>query len=226
MGRLLFIILIGLGGLGVLVGLGVWQVQRLAWKQEMLGRIEARIAAAPTPLPAAPDAGRDQYQPVGLDGAILGGELHVLVSSRASGPGYRVIVPFLTDAGRRLLLDRGFVPVAAADIARPTGAVHVVGNLHWPDERSGATPPNDHAANVWFARDIAEMAATLETEPLLVVARSDTGGGVTPWPVGTAGIPNDHMQYAITWFSLALVWAGMTGLWLSRIRRGTGREVG
>ena len=63
------------------------------------------------------------------------------------------------------------------------------------------------------------MAATLKAEPVLVVARSDTGDGIEPMPVGTEGIPNDHLQYAITWFSLAAVWLGMTVFLLWRIKR-------
>ena len=65
------------------------------------------------------------------------------------------------------------------------------------------------------------MAAALQTEPILVVARNPTGQGVEPLPVGTEGIPNNHLQYAMTWFSLAAIWTGMTVLTLWRIRRGT-----
>jgi surfeit locus 1 family protein len=63
------------------------------------------------------------------------------------------------------------------------------------------------------------MADALGTEPVMVVARLPTGDGIAPMPVDTAGIPNDHLNYAITWFSLAAVWLGMTGLALWRIRR-------
>ncbi len=76
--------------------------------------------------------------------------------------------------------------------------------------------------NIWFARDIAELAAQLHTEPVLIIARSDTGDGIEPLPVDTAAIPNDHLQYAITWFSLAAVWLGMTAFLLWRIKRHAG----
>ncbi len=218
MRRILFPLIFGVAGCAVLIGLGTWQVQRLAWKQGVLARIEARIAADPVPLPAAPRAGADTYLPVTVNGTVLPGELHVLVSIKRVGPGYRIIAPFLTADGRRILLDRGFVRTEAADAARTAGPLTVTGNLHWPQEIDRYTPEPDPAANTWFARDVPAMAAALGTEPVLLVARSRTDPQVTPLPVDTAGIPNDHLQYAITWFSLALIWAAMTAYLLWRIR--------
>lgn len=218
MRRILFPLIIGLTGFAILIALGTWQMQRLSWKRAVLMQIETRISADPVPLPAAPDPGRDLYLPVTVSGSIAGEELHVLVSIKRVGPGFRIIAPLITDDGRRILLDRGFVRAEAKDAARQTGAVTVTGNLHWPNETDGFTPPPDPAANTWFARDVAAMAAALDTEPLLLVARTPTGPGVTPLPVDTAGIPNDHLQYAITWFSLALIWAAMTAYFLWRTR--------
>jgi surfeit locus 1 family protein len=63
------------------------------------------------------------------------------------------------------------------------------------------------------------MAAALKAEPLLIVAKSETGDGIEPMPVDSSAVTNDHLNYAITWFLLALVWAGMTGLLLWRMRR-------
>ena len=82
------------------------------------------------------------------------------------------------------------------------------GNLHWPDDRTSSTPENDVEDNTWFARDIEQMADALDTEPVMVIARnmSPPDARVTPLPVDTSGIPNDHLQYAITWYSLAVVW--------------------
>ena len=74
--------------------------------------------------------------------------------------------------------------------------------------------------NIWFARDVDVMAETLDTEPLLIVMREGAGPDpkITPLPVDTARIPNDHLQYAITWFSLAAIWLAMTVLFLRRRR--------
>lgn len=80
------------------------------------------------------------------------------------------------------------------------------------------TPEPDKSNNIWFARDVPKMAAALGTEPVLLIAKSKTDPNVVPLPVDTEGIPNDHLQYAITWFSLALIWAAMTGFFLWRGR--------
>ncbi|TMV15128.1 SURF1 family protein [Arenibacterium halophilum] len=214
MKRFGFLIVFGLTGFAVLIGLGIWQVQRLDWKRGILAEIEAKIAAPEVGLPDAPDAETDKYLAVQVAGTILPGELHVLVSRKNIGAGFRIIAPFETDGGRRILLDRGFVPAAQAKDTRSLGPVTVDGNLHWPDETDKYTPEPDLKANTWFARDVPAMAAALGTEPVLLVARTDTGP--SPMPVGTEGIPNDHLQYAITWFSLALIWAAMTAFFLWR----------
>ncbi|MFA8385821.1 MAG: SURF1 family protein [Pelagibaca sp.] len=208
MSRIALPLLTGLIGAAILVWLGAWQLQRLEWKQGILNQIESRIGGDPAPLPATGDPEADRYQPVQLTGTVEADELYVLVSQKRIGAGYRVISPFVTNEGRRILLDRGFIPVADRDTARDGGVKDVFGNLHWPDDRTSSTPDNDIAGNTWFARDIGPMAEALNTEPLLVIARnmSPADPGVTPLPVDTSGIPNDHLQYAITWFSLAAVW--------------------
>jgi len=219
MNRLFFLLLIGLGGAAILVYLGTWQVQRLAWKQAILADIETRIAAAPVPLPASPDPERDLYQPVTATGAPSADYIRVLASQKQIGAGYRIIRALDTGT-RRVLLDEGF---ARTDATIPTAPaqISVTGNLHWPDEIDGFTPDPDIAANIWFARDVPALAEALNTEPVLIVARqmSPAGGPVTPLPVDTAHIPNDHLEYAITWFSLALIWLGMTAYFVLRTNR-------
>lgn len=224
MRRILFPLILGLGGMVILVGLGIWQLQRLEWKEGVLARIDAQMSAAPGPLPAegsTSEAGK--YQPVAVTGRTTGPELHMLTGMTGVGPGYEVITAFDTGDGRRILLDRGFLPEVAKDLARPPVALRVTGNLHWPEEASSNTPEPDLNRNIWFARDVPAMAEHLGTEPVLVVARSVGGDaqGITPVPVSTAGIPNDHLGYALTWFSLAAVWAGMTAYLLWRIRQRT-----
>jgi surfeit locus 1 family protein len=120
----------------------------------------------------------------------------------------------MTD-GRRVLLDRG----RSGATPEMVGEMTVVGNLIWPDDVDSYTPPPE--GDLWFARDVAGMAKVLNTEPVLVSSKTDTGQGVEPLPLGISGIPNNHLQYAITWFSLAAIWAGMTVFALWRIRRGT-----
>ncbi len=208
-----------LAGLAVFVGLGVWQVQRMVWKDAELARLEAHIAGDPVALPDTPDPEEDRYLPVTLDGAIGEGELHVLVSSRDYGAGFRIIAPFTTGEGRRIMVDRGYVPTAMKDAARATSAMRVTGNLHWPDERDAYTPEDDPEGNWWYARDVDKMARALGTEPVLVIARAPTDPQVLPMPVSAEAIPNDHLGYAVTWFLLAASWVVMTVFALWRIRR-------
>ena len=224
MNRLLFLLTFGLIGTAILVGLGVWQVQRLEWKRALLAAMEARIAAAPVALPANPDPERDRYLAVTVEGTILPGELQVLDSMKQVGPGFRLIAPFRTADGRRILIDRGFVRETRRDAVRALGPATVQGNLLWPQETDSFTPAPDRASNTWFARDVPLMAQALDTEPVMLVAASQTDPAVTPLPVDTAGVPNDHLQYAITWFSLAAIWAGMTAtfLWRNRATSTTG----
>ncbi|NDR55989.1 SURF1 family protein [Aliiruegeria sabulilitoris] len=214
-------LLIGLIGGGILISLGVWQVQRLAWKEAILSEIDRQILAAPVPVPVNPDADTDQYLPVEVSGATGQRELHFLVSTRKLGPGFRIITALEMDNGRRILLDHGFIPTDAKQAKRTPGTVTVIGNLHWPEERDRFTPENDPETNYWYARDVPLLAGVLETEPVLVVARKMTPADptVTPLPVDSSGIPNDHLGYAVTWFGLALCWLGMTALQLWRISR-------
>lgn len=219
MRRMIVPLLFGLFGVTVLVSLGLWQMQRLAWKEAVLAEMDARIGAVPVELPAAPDPVADRFLPVVVAGTFMEDELNVLVSRKDSGPGYRVITAFETVSGRRVMVDRGFLPEASRGLPRNVTTLEVVGNLVWPQEVDGFTPVPDEARGIWFARDVPAMAAALKAEPVLIVAQVDTGDGIAAMPVDSSVIPNDHLNYAITWFLLALVWVGMTGLLLWRMRR-------
>ncbi len=218
MRRLWFPILLGVLGVAVLCGLGTWQLARLERKEALLARIDARIGAEPVNIPRAPDPSADQYLPVRVTGALGGEEVHVLTSVQGKGPGYRV-VSALTAGERRVLVDLGFVPEAAKDEDRMAEAVVVTGNLVWPEETDSWTPEPDAAREVWFAREVGAMAEALGTEPVLVVAREveGTDPGTLPLPVDSSGVPNNHYEYAITWFGLAIVWAVMSVLLILRV---------
>ena len=198
----------GIVGVAILLSLGFWQVRRLHWKADILAEITARLEGPAVPLPATPDPEADQYRAVTITGRQDGAPLQVWYP-----PSYRLIAPFVTEDGRRIMVDRGL----SGGTPELSGEITITGNLAWPDETDGFTPAPD--GTLFFARDVTLMAEALGTEPVLVVARSDTGQGTEPQPVGTAGIPNNHLQYAITWFSLAAIWAGMTVYALWRMRR-------
>ena len=214
-------ILFGLFGALILVYLGVWQTQRLQWKEARLFQISKMISAAPVDLPdfAIPKA--HQYLSVKLTGELLKDEVHVLTSRPPIGPGYRVIAKFKTK-NRSILIDRGFIREGDKNKDRTLGFVEVTGNLLWPNEIDEFfTPDPDLKKNLWFARDLPWMSKYLNTEPILIVAREikPSATEVLPWPINTTGIPNNHLQYAITWFALSIIWLGMTAYWISRIKR-------
>jgi surfeit locus 1 family protein len=217
--RAIFILIIGLTGIAVLLSLGTWQVQRLAWKEGILAEIDAKIAGAPIALPLAPSADAHKYQPVEVSGRFLETRVRVLVSQKLIGAGYRIIQPFQTE-DRVILVDRGFVKIDQTEDLRNDPAT-VMGNLHWPDEVDEYTPDPDVTRDIWFAREVSVLSEALNADPILIIAREiiPSSEKVSPIPISSSGIPNDHLQYAITWFLLATVWAGMSGLFLFRTRR-------
>lgn len=219
--RYIFPILLGLIGAGILVSLGVWQLHRLTWKENLLAAITAKISAPPVGLPAHPDPGHDRYLAVTVQGHVGADALKVLTSTTERGAGYRLISAFTLADGRRVMVDRGFVPQPQAKAPHPGYDTKLVGNLDWPRETDMFTPAPDLKDDIWFARDVPKMAAALKAEPILIVAKREPGeaADITPIPVDTSGIRNQHLNYAITWFSLAICWLGMTGLLLWRIRR-------
>lgn len=224
MGRLWFFLTFGLIGMGILLALGTWQLQRLAWKQDVLAGIQSRITADPVPLAEALEPTFRRYAPVTVTGTFGADHIRMLASRKTTGAVYRIIRPFETATGAAILIDTGWQQDSAAVVDAPAQTLSLTGNLDNPIEADGFTPAPDMGKNIWFARDVPAMATALGTDPVLVVLRDapEIDLGVTPWPVDTAGIPNDHLQYAITWFSLAAIWAAMTFyfLWRPRAKKG------
>lgn len=220
MNRRISLLIFGFVGTAILMTLGFWQLQRMTWKAGILAEIDARLAEPPVQLPAVPDPTADKYLQVKVAGAIVDGELHVLTFGDG-GPGFRVIAPMVLDDGRRILVDRGFLPEAEKDKSRVGGAITAVGSLVWPQETDKYVPDPNFAKNIWFARDVGLMAQALETDPvMLAISRSTNNDGITPQRV-SINISNRHLEYVMTWFSLAAIWIGMTGYALWRIKRKT-----
>ena len=219
MRRMVAPLLFGLIGAAILVGLGVWQVQRMAWKEAMLAQISAMLVMTPVALPAVVSADADRYRGVTVAGRFTGQAVFKLDSLADTGPGKRVIAVFELPGGRRILVDRGIWLDGTEAHPELAHTAEVAGNLDWPRESDSFTPAPDAKTGIWFARDVPAMAATLGAEPTLIVARKPTGDGITPMPVDTASIPNNHWQYAVTWFLLAAAWLGMTAYLLWRIRQ-------
>jgi len=219
--RMIFPLLLGLCGGGILLALGNWQVQRMGWKRHVLAQIHTQIIRPPVPLgPISPKRAHQKYLSVTISGTLAGGRLRVLTSRGDFGPGFRIIARLDSDNGP-LLVDLGFVPDGRKTPTLPKGKIRVIGNILWPEETDKYTPAPNAAEDMWFARDVPKMAATLGSLKMMVVARriDPEIPGIYPWPLDGADIPNNHFQYAITWFSLAALWLGMTGYWLWRIRQ-------
>lgn len=234
-------IVIGVVGVAILLFLGAWQVQRLSWKEGLIAEIETRMAEAPAALPALLDADRDNRLRVAVTGRLGREEIHVLHSIKMQGPGFRVITPMEIEpdgqgATRRIMVDLGFVPERLKSITGRGETVRlqersfvdeVTGFLLWPNETDGYTPEPDMGRNIWFARDVDKMAAVLGTEPVLVVAERHPDGNM-PKPIPPkSDLPNRHLEYALTWFGLAIVWTIMSIVWLRaelrRTRKASGR---
>jgi surfeit locus 1 family protein len=222
MRRYLFPVILGVFGCAILIQLGMWQLRRMEWKEGMLTQIQASIDAPAVPLPETVDPSM-KYMPVTISGTTTGDEIDVLSGSKEKGGGYQVVSRFITDDGRAIMLDRGFIPQEMRHLERGPTRLNVRGNLHWPQEQGSSTPAPNLDENIWFARDVPEMAKVLKTEPVLVVASFVEGDvqGVEPIPVAIEGIPNNHLSYAVQWFMIAAVWAGMTVALIWRIRQRT-----
>ena len=221
MKRVLFAVF-SLAGTAVLLWLGNWQLDRLAWKQTVFEQIDQRIAAPAVPVPPIPDPSEDTYLPVFAEGRFGQEYIRVLVSQKRIGAGYRVISVFKTE-GRRILVDRGVIDLSKSLDMQADQEVVVQGNLHWPDEVDGFTPAPDLEKNIWFARDVRALSEALQTQPILIVASqiSPPDQNIKPLEIDSSAIPNDHLQYAVTWFSLAAIWIMVSGafLWHSQKKK-------
>ncbi len=216
--------------LAVLVGLGLWQLERMAWKEAILAQIEARVHAAPLPLPpeaewAGYDASAHDYLHVSASGTFENGQETAVFrasgdgKASAAGPGYLILTPLLRTDGSRLLVNRGFVPLDRRDPASRqagllTGPVTVTGLLRPPEPRNLFTPADDPGKESWFTRDPVLIAAHRQLARVAPFtmdadAEPDNPGGLPAGGATVLAIPNNHFSYALTWFGLALALAGV-----------------
>jgi surfeit locus 1 family protein len=220
-----------------LVGLGLWQLERKAWKESLIARIEARahseageiVTQARWPEWRAQD---DEFRHVRLTGRFLHDKeilVHGLMSGQRSAPmqGYYVFAPLQLRDGAIVFVNRGFVPGDLRDPARrpqPAGEVTVSGLVRAPDTRHWLAPENDPARERWLTRDLAAMARARGLErvaPFWIDA--DPVPSATGWPrpgQTRLDLPNTHLQYALTWFGLALSLTAVFAAWLWRQRSG------
>jgi len=217
--------------LGILIGLGVWQLQRLKWKEGLLAHIAALQNAPARPLTDILQAGGDlDFVRVSFDCPDLERRPTLrLFSVREGVAGYRLIAACAASGGgyASILVDRGFTPLEqAAAAGQPGRAVlpgPVTGVLRQGDKANFATPPNRAGENLWYSRDVAAMAGALHAAApapvyLMIERPAPASGLPIPAPI-PADIPNRHFEYALTWFGLAASLIGVYAAMLLRRRR-------
>ena len=223
----------GLGVFAILIALGTWQVRRLQWKEALLATIEARVHAEPRPLdevlgsgPAVADL---EYTPVRLEGVFVHSAERHFFATWNGASGFFVYTPLLRSRGDHVFVNRGFVPYDLKDPSkRPRslleGPVEVTGLLRAPlvEKPSSILPDNDPAKNLFYWKDIRAMAASsgLPADASILGVFVDANdapndGGLPVGGVTIVDLPNNHLQYAVTWYGLAAALAGVLGaaLW-------------
>lgn len=219
--------------LAILLVLGIWQIERKTWKEELIARIVRQTRAEPVapPAPDAWDPARDEFRHVRVSGRFAN-DREALVHGLAAGEtpgralqGYYVITPLLRTDGGTVLINRGFVPTELkAQADRRDGLIEgpttVTGILRASEPRAMFVPEADPARGEWFNRDVAGIAAArgiTDTAPYLIEV--DAVPGQTTWPRGgqlKVDLPNNHLQYAFTWFALAACLIGVFGVFAYR----------
>ena len=206
-------------GLGILMWLGFWQLDRLEWKTALLAKIEANMAMAPIPLEELAELEENEFRRVCASGEFLHEKELFLFSINLTGAGgYQVYTPLITAGGKAVIVNRGWVPNPRKDPAtrlegQLPGVLKVCGVLRLESKKRRFAPENDPAKGAWFYRDGGAMgrAAGLEG-PVLAFIDADETANPGGYPIGgqtRVNIPNNHLGYAITWFGLALALTGV-----------------
>lgn len=209
-------LLITLVAFSTCVGLGIWQTQRLAWKDGLQAQIDATKEKPPlTKLPKDEEALKAlEFQRVKLSGTWRHDiEYHLFPRIYQGRKGYALITPLQLADGRTVLINRGWIPMEHKDIAKRretivAGYGKVTGMIRTTRERNRFTLGNQPEMNIWFARDIDAMAAQYGLKnivPAMVDAVGKQDLKHLPVPSdGTIRLRNDHLSYIITWYGLAV----------------------
>ena len=229
-----------------LVALGIWQLQRLAWKEALIARVEARVHRPAEPLP--PETRWKELRPedyefrhVRISGRYLNDhEVYAFTALSEPkgpfrGPGYWVFTPLDLGGGAAVFVNRGFVPMDRKDPATRAdgviaGVVEVTGLMRAPDRAGLFTPAPDPRNKVLFVRDPAAMAritGLANVAPFYVDAAESGPGGLPQGGETRLSFPNPHLGYALTWFGLAAALILMFGVWArAQAARPSGRDGG
>jgi surfeit locus 1 family protein len=207
--------------------LGIWQVERLGWKLDLIARVDARIHAPPAPLPPAArwasiDMHAEEYRRVRTSGEFLHDRETPVQALTERGAGFWLMTPLRTSGGL-VLVNRGFVPREQQSRSRPRGTVALTGLMRASEPGGGFLRANDPAGGRWYSRDVAAIASARSlgaVAPFFVDAESPSN----PEGYPVAGLTvvrfrNNHLVYALTWFALAVLSAAAAVLLLQDRRR-------
>jgi surfeit locus 1 family protein len=212
-----------------LVGLGKWQLDRKIWKEDLIVTLEQRLAAAPSELPpptrwADLTAASDEFRRVRFTAEFVSDFEALIFTSGStfrpdvSGPGYWVFAPARLPGGT-IVVDRGFLSEGQQDkVGHSRGSLEMVGVMRWPELPGWFTPQAEPSHNLWFVRDpqsIAQAKGWGEVAPFYIELESPLPPNGLPLPGRLKlNLPDDHLQYALTWFGLAAVVAISFAFWL------------
>lgn len=223
----------------VFVFLGIWQMHRLAWKETLIAHVEQRAASAPVDLPPADqwtglDAQNWDFQPVRLQGHFnQTGTVLVFTSlsdprGQYGGPGFWVVTPFVRSGGGTVFVNRGFVPEAQKQAFAngknlPEGEIEITGIARASEPANPFTPPPEADNSIDYVRNIDRLTALAGDvpEPIAPLYVDQSAGAPGTLPQGgetRMEFPNRHLEYALTWFSLAALVPIMLIVWFFRNR--------
>ncbi|WP_339036280.1 SURF1 family protein [Bradyrhizobium symbiodeficiens] len=218
----LWLTVLSLAAFALLIALGIWQIERRAWKLALIDRVEQRVHAPAQPIPSsaswpAVNAANDEYRHVSLAGRFLHDRETLVQAVTEEGPGFWVLTPLQRDGGTQVLINRGFVPSERREAStrrdgNPDGRVEITGLLRVTEPKGGFLRNNVPQHNRWYSRDVAAIATARglhDVAPFFVDA--DAGSQSAGGPIGGLTVvrfPNNHLIYALTWFALAFMLAG------------------
>ena len=223
------ILLVSAIGIAILLSLGIWQVQRLAWKEGLIAELDSRMKAEPISLQQALEkkaAGQDvEYVKVKLIGQIDGNSLRKVTSINGE-PGWEILSPFKTNEGQLVLVDLGAI-VENQNFSAKSEPQSFEAVIRVHNKGAGLfDADNDPEKNIWYWWDLPEMMATAFTKnngtPVPFILQKLPTANENNLPLSgppKIELANNHLGYAITWFGLAAALAGVAGFYVFSLRR-------
>jgi surfeit locus 1 family protein len=218
------------------LALGSWQLERRAWKLDLIDRVADRVHAPPAPVPGAAQwsavsKAADEYRRVKATGLFLNDAETLVQATTELGGGYWVLTPLWLQDGSVVLVNRGFVPPESRDRARraaaePAGMTTVIGLMRMTEPHGAFLRHNDPANDRWYSRDVQAIGAArglTRVAPFFIdaeAAKPPASGAAAP--VGgltVIAFHNNHLMYAITWYTLAFMVAGAVWIGIREERR-------